>query len=70
MNTKFLIQISKCKDPVIFLGVCTTLGVSLLNDSKETRPFEELLDEALLHFEALPRKTKKEVLKILKKANG
>ena len=50
-----------------FLGLCTTLCVSL-NDGEQPREFDEVLSDVLDNFTKLPRQSRKDLLKLLKLA--
>ena len=65
----FLLEISKIKNPEIFIGVVKILNVDLLTQDKEAKDFADLLEETLKAYEAAPRKLRRELLSILRKAN-
>lgn len=54
-------------EAIEFIGISKLLGVKLL-DEKEPRDFYLLLHDCLERFEKLPRKKRREILKILKEA--
>lgn len=80
---KFIEELGKIKDPVIFVGLATLLGVKLVssepgapskNSGKVTvgfaaRDFNDILKDVIIKFHALGRKKRREVLKVLEKAN-
>lgn len=70
IEEKFVKELSKCNDPVVFIGLCKGFKIPLMvGDSDEFRPFEELLNDLLDKFHGLSRKGRKELLKILTEAN-
>lgn len=75
LNMKFMKEISKTTDPVVFLGMATTLGVNLYTDEvdedgkKVPKEFTKVFEEMMSHFDCAGRKLKKELLKVLSKAN-
>lgn len=69
LNDKFMIEISKVKEPEIFIGVARILKVKLIEDSGEVRDFVDLFNDVIASFAAAPLKRRKELLKILRDAN-
>lgn len=70
LTTRFLREIAKIKDPTLFIGVVRALRIALLTEEKEVKPFSQLLDEVLYKFKnELTRERKREILRILTKAN-
>lgn len=57
----FINLISKM-DLTSFLGLCTTLCV----DCSKDRKFEDVLEDVLDNFSKLPRKSRKDLIKLLK----
>lgn len=75
LNERFLQELSKCTDPVVFLGVAKILKVELLHEEKDEngvnipRPFDEIVIDVAEAFYKIGRKRKRELLKIFKDAN-
>lgn len=75
LEEKFLREIGNCKDPTLFIGVARLLKVRLVEEEKgednkyAPKPFETILTELIDKYAAAPRKRKKELYKIFKKAN-
>ena len=85
LNMQFMEEISKIQDPQIFLGIARLLKVKLvdagvdgargmdsqdLKDEKvEARDFVDLFKDVMSAYSARDRKFKRELLKILRKAN-
>ena len=75
LNTKFLKEISKIKEPEIFIGLAKVLGVKLLGEEKDEngkfipRDFTEVLDDVMKSFDGARRSRKNELLKLLVEAN-
>lgn len=69
--------ISKIKNPEIFLGVATVCKVKVYNVVKdenekekvEAKNFLDIFEETMENFNNMDRKKKRELLKILEKAN-
>lgn len=76
LNDKFLIELKRCTDPTIFLGVARVLKVRLVTDQKDennhfiARPVEEILYDTYENFTVERRERKRELLKIFHKANA
>lgn len=66
---KFILEIARIKDPVVFLGVARVLKVRAVGDDKETKDFNELFQEVLEAFQNSSKTRQKELLSILKNAN-
>lgn len=75
LNEKFMKEISKIKEPEIFLGVARVLKVRLVEDEKDengkfaARDFNEIFADVMKNFDGAPRKRKRELFKILREAN-
>lgn len=77
LNEKFMNEVSKIKDPVVFLGLAKVLGIKLYEDGaqgkelKDRNPkdFSEIFAEVMAQFNGLGRRKKREVMKILRDAN-
>lgn len=75
LNTKFLKEISKIKEPEIFIGLAKVLGVKLLGEEKDEngkfipRDFTEVLDDVMKSFDGARRSRKNELLRLLAEAN-
>lgn len=66
---KFIKEISKIKDPVVFLGIAKVLKVSIMVDKDTPKDFNDILKDIIdTYFAAAPSK-QREILKILKDAN-
>lgn len=68
LNEKFVEEISRIKDPTVFLGVARVLKVQLMDD-KDARSFEKIIEDVVESFCGAGRKRKKELLKLLRCAN-
>lgn len=69
INQEFLREISKIQDIALFLGVMKLLGVKEEKEDKTQKEFSEVLDEVMKKFESKARSKRKELVKILRKAN-
>lgn len=54
--------------PWEFLGLCTTLGVKIYKEEEEPKEFPDLLEEVLFNFQALNRKDRRKLLRLVEKA--
>lgn len=70
INQEFLKEISKIKDIVIFMGIANLLGVKTENEDKSPKDFHVVLEEIMKKFESKERRKRKELVKILRKANA
>ena len=61
----FLTAIPKL-EPVEFIGIVRLLGVKLFQESGEPKDFSDLLEEAIEKFQAIKRKGRREILRLLK----
>ena len=70
LETKFLEEIARIKEPEIFIGVARILKTKLFDEEKkEVSEFEDILRDCMEKFKGSSRKRKKELLWILGKAN-
>lgn len=75
LNTRFLIEVSKIKEPEIFLGVARILKVKLVSEEKDeegrliSRDFSDILTDLIDSYSKSERRRKRELLKIIEKAN-
>lgn len=75
LNSRFLVEISKIKDPEVFIGIARILRVKLMSEQKDEegrfvpRDFTDLYSDTLMAFAQSERKRKRELLKIIEKAN-
>lgn len=75
LDVQFMEEISKCKEPQLFIGVARILKVQLLTEEKDEeghfipRPFEQLFADVMAAYHDSLRKRKRELLKILREAN-
>jgi len=76
LNDKFMIEISKIKQPEIFVGLASLTGARLVKEEKDSegkslpRDFNEIFEDIMKKYNELSRKKKRELLKILNKANS
>lgn len=68
LTQMFMEEVSKIKDPAMFLGVARVLGVDWFKNPDE-KEFLDIFVDAVDGFDKASRKRKKEILKILRKAN-
>lgn len=66
---KFLEEVSRIKDPAVFLGIARTLKVPCFIDKDTPREFNDILEGIFDAYFAADLKRQKELLKILKDAN-
>lgn len=73
LNTRFMREVAKIRDPELFLGVCRILKVELLEKKKGeeevARDFSLLFEDCMAQYAAAPRKRRRELLRILQQAN-
>lgn len=75
MNEEFMREISKIKDPSVFLGLARLLSVRLIEDKKGEdghfihRDFVNIFEDLMAKYAAAPSKRRKEILSILKMSN-
>lgn len=76
LNTKFMDETSKIKDPAIFLGLARVLKVKLIKDEKDenekplARDFMDIYVDVVDAFARCDRRRKRELLNLLRKANA
>ena len=68
-NLKFIEEISKIKEPEVFLGIAKILGVDLVDAEGTERGFEDICIDVIQNYSELNRSQKRELLSILKKSN-
>ncbi len=69
LSTKFIKELSKIKDPMVFLGVARILNVDLMVDKDTSKDFAAVLNEVIDSYNGSNRKRRRELLKILEKSN-
>lgn len=76
-NKDFLVEISKIKDPVTFIGLAKLCGAQLTDTTKvnaaghaPARDFSAILDDIMTKYSTLGRKKRREVMKMLRAANA
>lgn len=75
LNQKFMEEISLCRSPELFIGVCRILRVDLLTDQKDEeghhipKDFGALFEDVMRAYSTSERKRKRELLSILREAN-
>lgn len=69
LSTKFIKEISRIKDPTVFLGVARILKVELMVDKDTPKDFAAVLNEIIDNYNSSDRKRRRELLKILEKSN-
>lgn len=66
---KFLEEVSRIKDPAVFLGIAKIMKVPCFIDKDTPRDFHDILKDTIDNYFAAAPSRQKEVLKILKDAN-
>lgn len=69
LSTRFIKEISKIKDPMVFLGVARILNVEIMIDKDTSKDFAAVLNEIIDNYNNSDRKRRRELLKILEKSN-
>lgn len=75
LNMKFMKEVGRIKDPVLFLGLARTLNVKLYTEEKDEngklipKDFSVLFEEMMKSFDRAGRKLKKDLLRMLRAAN-
>lgn len=75
LNSKFIREIARIQSPVTFLGLAHVFGVPLVSDELDenkrpiARDFTDICADVIVHYADLPRKRKREFLKLLTQAN-
>lgn len=69
LSARFIKEISKIKDPMVFLGVARILNVELMVDKDTSKDFAAVLNEIIDSYNSSDRKRRRELLKILEKSN-
>ncbi len=76
LEEKFIVEISKCKEPEVFLGLVRALNVRLYLEEKDAdgrpiaRPFGDMFADVVEAYNKASRKYKRDLLKVLKDANN
>ena len=69
LTQKFIKEIANIKSPEVFLGVARILKVQLMEDKETPYDFVKIFSNTVEAFDKADRARKKELLKILVKAN-
>ena len=75
LNQKFMYEIGRIKEPEIFIGVARVLKVKLVEEEVDdegrhvSRDFTDIFADVMSNYAECDRPRKKELLKILRKAN-
>lgn len=69
LTQKFIKEIANIKSPEVFLGVARILKVQLMEDQETPYDFVKIFSDAVEAFDKTGRARKKELLKILVRAN-
>ena len=75
LNTKFINELARVKDPTTFIGMAHLLGVPLVGNEKDEagrpvhRDFSDICADVIQAYGVLGRGRKRELLNLLKKAN-
>ena len=69
LTQKFIKEISNIKSPEVFLGVARILKVQLMEDQETPYDFVKIFSDTVEAFDKADRARKKELLKILVRAN-
>lgn len=69
LDERFIYELSKIKQPEVFIGVARILQVKLVNEDGESRDFDEIFNDVLNAYSAADRRRRRELFKILKAAN-
>jgi hypothetical protein len=75
LKTKFILETMKIKEPEVFLGVARILKVPLVKDEKDEnghfapRDFVDIYADVIEAYANADRSRKRELLKVLRKAN-
>lgn len=56
-------------EPVEFIGLCKVLCVKVLDEEKQPRKFEELINDIIDNFTSTGRTQRREVLRVLRAVN-
>lgn len=66
---RFANELARIYEPEVFLGVARILKVELVEDDKP-RTFYDIWSDVIDKFNESPRKRKRELLRIVRQANG
>lgn len=69
LTQKFIKEIANIKSPEVFLGVARILKVQLMEDKETPCDFVKIFSDTVEAFDKADRARKKELLKILVRAN-
>lgn len=69
LTQKFIKEIANIKSPEVFLGVARILKVQLMEDKETPYDFVKIFSDTVEAFDKTDRARKKELLKILVRAN-
>ena len=69
LTQKFIKEIANIKSPEVFLGVARILKVQLMEDKDTPYDFVKIFSDTIEAFDKASRARKKELLKILVRAN-
>lgn len=69
LTQKFIKEIANIKSPEVFLGVARILKVQLMEDKETPYDFVKIFSDTIEAFDKADRARKKELLKILVRAN-
>lgn len=69
LTQKFIKEIANIKSPEVFLGVARILKVQLMEDKETPYDFVKIFSDTVEAFDKADRARKKELLKILVRAN-
>lgn len=75
LNQKFMYEIGRITEPEIFIGVARVLKVKLIEEEIDdegchvSRDFTDIFADVMSNYAECDRPRKKELLKILRKAN-
>ena len=69
LTQKFIKEIANIKSPEVFLGVARILKVQLMEDQETPYDFVKIFSDTVEAFDKADRARKKELLKILVRAN-
>lgn len=70
LEQKFMEEVSRIKEPEVFIGVARILKVKLMReDADEPRPFSDVFNDTVAAFSQTARKRKREILRIMRAAS-
>lgn len=68
MLQDFLNEVVKL-EPIEFIGLSKVLCTKLVDENKDARPFEDILDDMIEKFLGTGHKQRRDILKMLRQAN-